>query len=202
MRVGVLASGNGTNLQALIDALNREGSDACVALAVSNVPTAQALERARAANVATAILPSKGATDRDAYDAQLIEVLRKNDIDTVCLAGYMRLLTPGFLKAFPNRVLNIHPSLLPAFPGMHAIRQAIEAGVKVSGCTVHFVDDGTDTGPIIAQTAVPVLESDDEGSLAERIHREEHRLYPAVVSRFAAGPFRIEGRRVLTQGAF
>lgn len=202
MRVGVLASGNGTNLQALIDALNREGSDARVVLAVCNVPTAKALDRARAANVATVVLPSKGVTDRDGYDAQLVEVLRKNDIDTVCLAGYMRLLTGTFLKAFPNRVLNIHPSLLPAFPGMHAIRQALDAGVKVSGCTVHFVDGGTDTGPIIAQTAVPVLESDDEASLAERIHREEHRLYPAVVSRFAAGPFTIAGRRVHTQGAF
>ncbi len=202
MRVGVLASGNGTNLQALINALNREGSPARVELTICNVPGAKALERAQQAGVATELLPSKGVTDRAAYDAQLVELLHQHHIEVVCLAGYMRLLTPVFLKAFPARVLNIHPSLLPSFPGMHAIRQAIEAGVKVTGCTVHFVDEGTDTGPIIAQTPVPVLDGDDENKLAERIHHEEHRLYPAVVSKLAAGPFLIQGRRVITQGAF
>ncbi|MBX7115284.1 MAG: phosphoribosylglycinamide formyltransferase [Myxococcaceae bacterium] len=201
-RVGVLASGNGTNLQALIDALNREGSSVQVAVTICNVPGAKALARAQQAGVATELLPSKGVTDRTAYDAQLVGLLHKHRIDLVCLAGYMRLLTPGFLQAFPNQVLNIHPSLLPAFPGMHAIRQALEAGVKVTGCTVHFVDEGTDTGPIIAQTAVPVLDGDDENKLAERIHHQEHRLYPAVVSKLAAEPFSIQGRRVMTQGAF
>lgn len=202
MRVGVLASGQGTNLQALIDALNREGSAAKVVLTVSNVPGAKALERAQQAGVATVVLESRGVADRAAYDAQLVSVLREHRIDTVCLAGYMRLLTPGFLQAFPHRVLNIHPSLLPSFPGMHAVRQALAAGVKVTGCTVHFVDEGTDTGPIIAQATVPVLDTDDEATLAQRIHKEEHRLYPAVVARFAAGAFPIEGRRVITQGAF
>ncbi len=209
MRLGVLASGSGTNLQALLDACQAGRTGAEVALVVSNVPTAGALARAAAAGVAADCLPSRGVTDRAAYDAALVRRLQEARVDVVCLAGYMRLVTPTFLQAFgPSeatrgcpRVLNVHPALLPAFPGLHAQAQALAAGVKLAGCTVHFVDEGTDTGPIIAQAAVPVLEGDDERSLAARILVEEHRLYPAAVGWLAAGRLSLSGRRVLLDGA-
>jgi phosphoribosylglycinamide formyltransferase-1 len=197
MRVGVLASGSGSNFQALVDALNVEGSPARVVVLLCNVPGARALERAQAANVATEVLDHKKFSgDRAAYDAAVVEALRKHQVQLVCLAGFMRLLGKTLLSAFEQRVLNIHPALLPAFPGMHAQAQAIDYGVKVSGVTVHFVDEGTDTGPVIAQTAVPVLDFDDEKLLADRILLEEHRLYPQVVKWFAEGRVKVDGRRV------
>jgi phosphoribosylglycinamide formyltransferase-1 len=209
MRLGVLASGSGTNLQALLDACRTGRIDAQVALVLVNVPGARALERAAAAGVAHQCLPSRGVADRAAYDAALVERLAAAGVDAVCLAGYMRLVTPTFLRAFgPTaasrgcpRVVNVHPALLPAFPGLHAQAQALAAGVKLAGCTVHFVDEGTDTGPIIAQAAVPVLDGDDEPKLSARILVEEHRLYAEAVGWLAAGRLSLSGRRVLLDGA-
>ncbi|HEY1088418.1 MAG TPA: phosphoribosylglycinamide formyltransferase, partial [Archangium sp.] len=177
IRVGVLASGSGSNFQALVDALNVTGSPARVEVLVCNIPGAKVLDRAAKAGVESVLIDHKKVATREAYDEQLVEALTSRNIELVCLAGYMRLVTPGFLRRFPGAVINIHPALLPAFPGLHGVRQALQYGVKVSGCTVHFVDEGTDTGPIIAQATVPVLPSDDEATLGARINAEEHRLY-------------------------
>jgi phosphoribosylglycinamide formyltransferase-1 len=198
-RVGVLASGSGSNFQALVEGLNVAGSPARVEVLVCNVPGAKAVERAAKLGVEALVLDHRGAASRQAYDARLAQALVDRGIELVCLAGYMRLVTPAFLQRFPGRVVNLHPALLPSFPGLHAIRQALDAGVRVTGCTVHFVDEGTDTGPIIAQAAVPVLPGDDEASLGARLHAEEHRLYPAVVRALADGRVKLEGRRVVLQ---
>ncbi len=194
-RLGVLVSGGGSNLQALLDACAQADYPAEVACVVSNVPTAFALERARKAGVPTAVLEHKAFASRADFDRALAEELRKAGVEWVCLAGFMRLLGSDFLAGFPGRVLNIHPALLPSFPGMHAQRQALERGVKIAGCTVHFVDAGTDTGPIIAQAAVPVLPGDDEASLSARILVEEHRLYPLAVRLAVTGKVTIVGTR-------
>ncbi len=209
IRLGVLASGNGSNLQALLDACGAGRLDAAVAVVISNVPGAGALERARRAGVPAEVIPSKGVADREAYDLGLVEALRRHEVDLVCLAGYMRLVTPAFLRAFGPaggsrgcpRVMNVHPGLLPAFPGLHAARQALAYGARIAGCTVHFVDEGTDTGPIIAQAVVPVLPGDDEATLSARIQAEEHRLYPQAVRWYAQGRLSLEGRRVALDGA-
>ncbi len=209
IRLGVLASGGGTNLQAILDACGARRIAAEVAVVVSNVPGAGALDRARKAGVATEVLPSKGITDREGYDLRLVEVLRAHRVDLVCLAGYMRLVTPAFLRAFgPTaeargcpRVLNVHPGLLPSFPGLHAQRQCVEYGARFAGCTVHFVDEGTDTGPVIAQAIVPVLPEDGEEDLARRILEQEHRLYPQAIQWFAEGRLSVVGRRVAVAGA-
>lgn len=198
--VGVLVSGSGTNLQALIDACARPGFPAEIAVVVSNVPGAFALERAKKAGIPTAVVEHSAFSSREPFEAELVKVLRQYEVNLVCLAGFMRLLGPAFLRAFEGKVVNIHPALLPAFPGLHAQRQALEHGAKISGCTVHFVDEGTDTGPIIAQAAVPVLETDDERSLAARILEQEHRLYPLVLKWLAEGRVTIEGRRVKVGG--
>jgi phosphoribosylglycinamide formyltransferase-1 len=195
-RVGVLASGSGSNFSALTDALNVEGSPARIELLICNVPGAKVLERAAKAGVETVLIDHKAHANRESFDEAVAQTLIDRKIELVCLAGYMRLVTPAFLRRFPGRVINIHPALLPAFPGLHGVRQAIAAGVRVAGCTVHFVDEGTDTGPIIAQAAVPVLPGDDENTLAQRVHAEEHRLYPAVVRAIARGDVQLEGRRV------
>lgn len=200
LRVGVLVSGSGTNLQALLDACANPEFPAQIVCVLSNVPTAYALERAKRAQVATEVLEHKGHTDRAAYDAKLVETLNRHQVEAVCLAGFMRILGPTFLDAFPHRVLNIHPALLPSFPGMHGAKQALEHGAKLAGCTVHFVDAGTDSGPIIAQAAVPVLSEDTEQSLAARILAQEHKLYPMALRLLAEGKLKIEGRRVLTPG--
>lgn len=192
-RVAVLVSGNGSNLQALLDA---ELGPASVVVVVSNVPTAFALERAQKAGVPTEVLAHGGYSTRDAFDAALVAVLRRHQAELVCLAGFMRLLGPTFVRAFPERILNVHPALLPAFPGMHASRQALAHGAKLAGCTVHLVDEGTDTGPIVAQAAVPVLPGDTEERLGQRIQAEEHRLYPRVVRWMAEGRVRVQGRQV------
>ncbi len=196
MRVGVLASGSGSNFQALVDALNVDGSPARVEVLVCNVPGAAVLQRAAKAGVPSVLAPHRESPSREAYDLRLVELLRTHAIELVCLAGYLRLVSPVFLRAFPGRVLNLHPALLPSFPGLHAVRQALDAGVRVTGCTVHFVDEGTDTGPIIAQAAVAVRPGDDEASLGARVQTEEHRLYPAVVSAIARGQVELDGRRV------
>jgi phosphoribosylglycinamide formyltransferase 1 len=197
VNVGVLASGSGTNLQALIAAAARgDLGPARLAAVGVNVPGCGALQRAADAGIATFVLDHKTFASRETFDAALIETLRRHQVELVVLAGFMRLLTPAFLAAFPQRVVNIHPALLPAFPGTHAQRQAFAYGVKVSGCTVHFVDSGTDTGPIIAQAVVPVLDGDDEESLRGRILVEEHRLLPSVVRAIAEGRVTVDGRRV------
>jgi phosphoribosylglycinamide formyltransferase-1 len=209
IRIGVLASGSGSNLQALLDAARDGRIDGRVATVVCNVPGARALERARVAGVPAELLPSRGVADREAYDREVVARLRAAGVDLVCLAGWMRIVTPGFLDAFgPTeasrgcpRVMNVHPALLPSFPGLHAQRQALAYGVRFSGCTIHFVDAGTDTGPIIVQGAVPVLPGDDEAALAARILVEEHRLYPLAVQWFAEGRLSVNGRHVAVRDA-
>jgi phosphoribosylglycinamide formyltransferase 1 len=195
VRLGVLVSGGGSNLQALLEASAAADYPAEVACVVSNVPTAFALERARKAGVPALVVDHKAFGARPDFERALGEALRVAGVEWVCLAGFMRLLSADFLAGFPGRVLNIHPSLLPAFPGLHAPRQALERGVKVAGCTVHFVDAGTDSGPIIAQAAVPVLPGDDEASLSARILAEEHRLYPLAVRLAVTGKVTLEGTR-------
>jgi phosphoribosylglycinamide formyltransferase-1 len=195
-RVGILISGRGSNMVALVEAMARGEVAADPAIVVSNVPDAPGLREAAARGVATAIVDHRQIRPRPAHEERVIELLERESVDLVCLAGYMRLLSPRLVTAFPLRILNVHPSLLPAFPGLHAQRQALEHGVKQAGCTVHFVDEVCDHGPIVAQAAVPVLEGDTEASLSARILEQEHRLYPHAVSLFFAGRLRVEGRRV------
>ena len=195
LRLGVLVSGNGTNLQAILDAARAGRIDADVGVVISNQPGAYALTRAESAGVKAVSLPHRGFPSREAFDAALVEELRRERVDWVVLAGFMRLLTPGFLAAFPQRVINIHPALLPAFPGAHAIRDALAYGVRVTGCTVHLVDEGVDTGPILDQCAVSVEEGDTEETLAERMHRAEHELYVDVLARLARGRLRLPAAR-------
>jgi phosphoribosylglycinamide formyltransferase 1 len=201
MRLGVLASGSGSNLQAILDACASGAVQGQVAAVICNVPGARALQRAEQAGVPGVLLPHAAFGSREAYDREVVTTLRRHGVDLVCLAGFMRLITPALLRAFENRILNIHPSLLPAFPGLHAVRQALAAGVRISGCTVHVVDEGTDSGPILVQAAVPVLDGDSEETLAARILVQEHRCYPRALSLWAEGRVRIEGRRVRIEGA-
>jgi phosphoribosylglycinamide formyltransferase-1 len=194
-RVGVLVSGRGSNLQALLDAVQAGTLDAAVAIVISNVAGVAALDRARAAGVETAVMPHGDWPSREAYDEALAARLIARDVDLVCLAGFMRRLSARFLEAFGRPVLNVHPSLLPAFPGLDAPGQAVAHGVKVAGCTVHLVTPELDAGPIVAQTAVPVAPADTGDTLAARILVEEHRLLPAAVARVLAGGWRVDGRR-------
>ena len=196
-RIAVLLSGRGSNFEALADSVAAGRiPDAEIAIVVSNREGAPGIERAKARGLATRVLPSKGL-ERDAFDHQVVAVLNECRVDLVCLAGYMRLLSPYFVKSFPNRILNIHPSLLPSFPGLESQRQALEYGVKFAGCTVHFVDENLDAGPIILQAVVPVADTDTEDTLSEKILREEHRIYTEAVKIVLDGKLRIEGRRVL-----
>ncbi len=195
--LGVLASGRGSNLQAIIDEITAGRLDAAVRVVVSDVGDAFALERARRAGVPAVFVEPNGPGGNAAYEERIAAVLRGHGVDLVVLAGYMRICGSVLLAAFPGRILNIHPSLLPAFPGLHVQRQALEYGARFSGCTVHFVDAGVDTGPIVAQAVVPVLDADSEETLAARILRREHRLYPHAIRLFAAGRLRLEGRRVI-----
>lgn len=199
LRVGVLASGRGSNLAAILTAAAAPDFPAEVALVISDREGAAALDRARGAQVPSVFLDPRTHGGRDAYDASLLALLREREIGLVCLAGFMRILGPGFVRGFSSRILNIHPSLLPAFPGLAAQRQALEYGVKITGATVHFVDEGVDTGPIVLQASVPVLPDDTEASLSARILTEEHRLYPEAIRLFATGRLRIAGRRTLVE---
>lgn len=194
-RLGVLVSGRGSNLQALLDAVQAGTLEATVAIVISNVPGAPALDRARAAGVETAVMPHRDWPTREGYDEALAAALKARQVDLVCLAGFMRRLSARFFEAFAGPVLNVHPSLLPAFPGLDAPGQAVAHGVKVSGCTVHLVTPELDGGPIVAQTAVPVAPGDTGHTLAARILIEEHRLLPAAVARVLAGAWRVDGRR-------
>jgi phosphoribosylglycinamide formyltransferase 1 len=197
-RIGVLLSGRGSNFEALADSVVAGRiPDAEIAIVVSNKPDAHGLERAKARGIDARALPSKGL-QREEYDRQVVAVLVEHKVDLICLAGYMRLLSPYFVAAFPQRILNIHPSLLPSFPGLESQKQALEYGVKFAGCTVHFVDENLDAGPIILQATVPVCDGDDERALSDRILREEHRLYTEAVKIILSGNYKIVGRRVLS----
>lgn len=197
VNIAVLVSGNGSNFQAIVDAIEAgripEGRIACL---VSNKSDAFALERARNHNIKAVVLEHKGFADRKAYDEAMVRLLRENDVQLVVLAGFMRLLSPLMIEAFPNAIMNIHPALLPAFPGLDAQKQALEYGVRYTGCTVHFVDCGTDTGPVILQAVVPIMADDTVETVSQRIHGEEHRIYPEAVRLFCAGRLHTEGRRV------
>ena len=196
-RIGVLLSGRGSNFEALADSVaagRLPGAE--IAVVISNREAAPGIERASTRGFDARVIPSKGL-EREAYDKLVIGALQEKNVELVCLAGYMRLLSPGFVAAFRNRILNIHPSLLPAFPGLEAQRQALEHGAKFSGCTVHFVDEALDAGPIVMQAVVPIEDADTPETLAERILREEHRVYTEAVRIVLAGGYRIEGRRVL-----
>lgn len=195
-RIGILISGRGSNFEAIADNVARGTIPAEIAVVISNRPQARGLEIASEKGLNAVSIPSKGL-DREIYDRMLLEELRRNRVELVCLAGFMRLLSASFIRAFPHRILNIHPSLLPAFPGLDAQHQALEHGVKISGCTVHFVDEYLDAGPILIQTAVPVLDDDTVESLSARILKEEHRIYSEAISIVLAGNYRIEGRRVV-----
>jgi phosphoribosylglycinamide formyltransferase 1 len=199
-RIGVLLSGRGSNFEALAESVSAGRiPNAEMAIVISNKADALGVKRAEARGIATRVIPSKGL-QREDYDRQVVAVLQENKVDLICLAGYMRLLSPYFVAAFPQKILNIHPSLLPAFPGLEGQKQALQHGVKFAGCTVHFVDENLDAGAIILQAVVPVLDSDDEHALAERILKEEHRIYSEAVKIILEGKYRIVGRRVLGMG--
>jgi phosphoribosylglycinamide formyltransferase-1 len=196
-RIGVLLSGRGSNFEALADSVSAGRiRNAEIALVLSNREGAPGIERAKARGLATRVIPSKGL-EREAYDRQVVAALREAKVELVCLAGYMRLLSPYFVAAFPQRILNIHPSLLPSFPGLESQKQALDYGVKLAGCTVHFVDENLDAGPIVLQAVVPVEGSDTEDTLSARILKEEHRIYSEAVEIVLEGKYKIEGRRVI-----
>ena len=193
-KVGILVSGNGSNLQAIID----EKIASCeIALVISNKPDVYAIKRAESNNIPVEIINNKNFETREEFERQLIKSLDSRGIELIVLAGFMRVLTPLFVRHYKNRIINIHPALLPSFPGVDAAKQALEYGVKYSGCTVHFVDDGVDTGPIVLQAIVSIEDSDTEQTLLERIHKEEHRVFPEAVRLFCEGKIKIEGRRVI-----
>ncbi len=196
-RLGILISGRGSNFLAIAEAIAAGKLDAQIAVVLSNRPDAPGLERARERGLPALALPSQGM-DREVYDRKVIAELRQRQVELVCLAGYMRILSGHFIREFPGRILNIHPSLLPAFPGLDAQHQAVVHGVKFSGCTVHFVDEGLDSGPIIQQAVVPVLDEDTAETLAARIILEEHRIYTEAIALVLSGRYRVSGRRVVT----
>ena len=198
LKIAVLVSGRGSNLQAIIDNIEKGTLSAELAVVISDQPDAYALERAKKHKVPALAVSAKGFKGkRNEYDALLVQELQKRNVDLVCLAGFMRIITPTLIKAFPNRILNIHPSLLPSFPGLHVQQKAIDHGVKFSGCTVHFVDENMDTGPIIIQAVVPILDGDTEDSLSGRILKQEHKIYSRAIQLYAEGRLKVEGRRVL-----
>jgi phosphoribosylglycinamide formyltransferase-1 len=198
-KLGVLLSGRGSNFEAIADSIRAGRLDAEIAVVISNRAEAPGLESAKYRGLNAVFIPSKGRV-REEHDAEIVAALKQAGVDLVCLAGYMRLLSVDFVRAFPNRIVNIHPSLLPAFPGVDAQKQAFAYGVKVSGCTVHFVDEHLDHGPIILQKTVPVLQSDDEHSLSARILEQEHIAYPEAIAKLLSGDFEIRDRQVILKG--
>jgi len=200
LQLGVLASGSGTNLQSILDACASQSIDAEVALVISNNPDAGALIRAADAGAPNTCINHRDFSSRESFDRAVVTALQDAGVELVCLAGFMRLITEDFLAAFPGRVMNIHPALLPAFPGLDVQRKAIEYGARFSGCTVHFVDSGVDTGPVIIQAVVPILDGDTPEDLAGRILSQEHKVYPRAIQLFAEGRLKIEGRRVRIDG--
>jgi phosphoribosylglycinamide formyltransferase-1 len=195
-KLGVLVSGGGTNLQAIIDCIEAGEINAVICCVISNNADAYALSRARIHGIPAVVHENNGFNSRQEYDAATLKILRGYDVKLVLLAGFMRILTETIVKAFTNAIMNIHPALLPAFPGLHAQKQALEYGVRYTGCTVHFVDSGTDTGPIILQSVVPVEQDDTEASLSARIQIAEHHTFPAAIRLYAEGRIKVEGRRV------
>ena len=195
-RLGILISGRGSNFEAIAGNVSKGELDAEIAVVISNRAEARGLETALARGLNAVCLPSKGL-DREVYDRMLAAELHRHDVDLVCLAGFMRLLSASFIREFPDRILNIHPSLLPSFPGLDAQHQALAHGVKITGCTVHFVDENLDAGPIVIQSSVPVLDLDTEETLSARILEQEHRIYSQAIGIVIAGKYRVEGRRVL-----
>jgi len=196
VRLAVLVSGNGTNLQAVIDHIEAHEITGNIVCVVSNKRDAFALKRAEQHGIPTVIHENGAYASRRDYDTALVKILRNHDVELIVLAGFMRILTDVMVDAFPRAMMNIHPALLPAFPGLHAQKQALDYGVRFTGCTVHFVDCGTDTGPIILQAVVPIQENDTEETLAVRIQQEEHRIYPEAIRLFCSGKIRVDGRRV------
>ncbi len=195
-RLGVLLSGRGSNFEAIADNVAAGKIPAEIAIVISNKPNARGLERARERGIPAECIPSRGL-EREEYDRRVVALLQEKKVDVVCLAGFMRLLSAYFVEQFPNRILNIHPSLLPSFPGLEAQSQALEHGVRISGCTVHFVDARLDAGPIIVQAAAPVEDDDTDETLSARILKEEHRIYTEAINLVLSGKFRVEGRRVI-----
>ena len=198
--IAVLISGSGSNMQAIIDASEKGEIPCTVGIVISNKADAYGLVRAKKHGIATEVVDHRNFAVREEFDAKLVEILRGSGAELVCLAGFMRVLTPVFVRAFPNRILNIHPALLPSFPGTHGPRQALSYGVRFSGCSVHFLDEGVDTGPVIVQAVVPVYDDDTEETLAARILVQEHRIYPMAIRLFFAGKLNLEGRRVKVIG--
>ena len=200
LRLGVLVSGRGSNLQAIIDASEAGAMDAMVVIVISDVAEAYALERARTHGIDAAFVDPSVYNTSESFDAAVLDLLHKREVELVCLAGFMRLLSSHLVREYRNKIMNIHPALLPAFPGLHAQCKALQYGLKFSGCSVHFVDEGVDTGPIIIQAVVPVLDDDTDESLSTRILTYEHQIYPRAIQLFAEGLLEIRGRRVLCHG--
>jgi phosphoribosylglycinamide formyltransferase-1 len=194
--IAVLVSGSGSNLQAIIDASERGEIPCKVGLVLSNKADAFGLERARRHGIPTVVVDHRSFQTREEFDARLVEILVERGVGLICLAGFMRVLTPTFIRAFPHRIINIHPALLPAFPGTHGPRQALQYGARFAGCTVHFIDEGIDTGPVIAQAVVPIFDDDTEDTLAARVLVQEHKIYPMAIRLFLEGRLSIDGRRV------
>lgn len=198
--LGVLISGGGTNLQAIIDAIEAKRLDAAIRVVISNRENAPGLERAKKHRIPTEVLDHKKFASRESYDEALVAVLRERGVELVVLAGFMRLLSPVLIKAYSNRIMNIHPALLPAFPGLHGQKQAVDYGVRFAGCTVHFVNEECDQGPIIIQAAVPAYPDDTEESLSARILKQEHLIYPRAIQLYSEGRLRVAGRKVFIDG--
>ncbi len=197
IKLGVLVSGRGSNLQAIIDSIEQKKVNAEIVLVLSNVQSAPALERSKKHGLGTVFVDARTFSSKAEFDQELVDRLKAKEVDLVCLAGYMKILSDNFIEAFAGKIINIHPSLLPAFPGLHPQRQALEHGAKISGCTVHFVDTDVDTGPIILQSAVPVLDDDDEASLSARILEKEHELYPEAIRLISENRLTLKGRQVI-----
>lgn len=196
LNLGVLISGRGSNLQAIIDAAEKKVIPARVAVVISNNPQAAGLDRAKKHNIPTVVVEPGKFKDKNTYELEIVKTLKQHEVGLVCLAGYMRIVGQVLLEHFQGRMINIHPSLLPSFPGLHAQQQALDHGVLITGATVHFVDEGCDTGPIIVQSAVPIKENDDEAKLSERILQQEHQIYPQAIKLVAEGKLKLEGRKV------
>ncbi len=201
LRLGVLVSGRGSNLQAIIDGIEARKVDARIRVVISDNPKAYALDRCKRHRIPARVVSREDFPSREEFERRIVSILKEEEVELVVLAGFMRILGRTFLSEFPNRVINIHPALIPAFQGLHAQRRAVEFGAKITGCSVHIVDESVDGGPVIVQAAVPVLPEDTEGTLSDRILKFEHRILPQAVQWFAEGRVRVEGRRVIVEGA-